>query len=147
VKTLLDEGKFVRGEGACGNAILLANLIKVFFRELTPEPLLNVLGEAEFVKAAAGSAEDFGEVFVGGKMPPSSAAVLLWLLDLALLVVAAKAATSMGKRAIAIVLAPNLWHLESGNPMRGMELMQRAVDFVMKGLSWREEHPTFSLFP
>ena len=103
----------------------LATLIKIWYREL-PQPLLNALPEARIVDSA-----DVGAcVAAVDALAPVSRALLDWLLDLLLRVAANRAVTKMTAQNLAIVIAPNLYEATTPDPVQGLVMSQKAVQFV-----------------
>jgi hypothetical protein len=120
------------------DANVAANLIKLWFRELQPEALLNTLSEAQMVPAANGNEDAIQSLMENSKaMPALQKGVFLWLLDLLCAVVANEPVNRMGVQAAGVVLAPNLWQSENANPIRDIELAQQAAKFLQKALKWR----------
>ena len=103
----------------------LATLIKIWYREL-PQPLLNALPEARIVDSA-----DVGACVAAlDALEPVSRALLDWLLDLLLRVAANRAVTKMTAQNLAIVIAPNLYEATTPDPVQGLVMSQKAVQFV-----------------
>lgn len=121
-----------------------ANLIKLFFRELQPELLLNCLPEAKLVPASKGSADAVqGLLEDADAIPPTQRGLFLWLVDVLLAVAENQPLNRMGEQALAVVLAPNLHFVQTANAMRIMELSQAAVAFLRKALAWRAANPSW----
>jgi len=136
-RTALDSGDVAQALSNM-DANVAANLIKLWFRELQPQALLNCLAEAQMVPAANGSDDAIQSLMEDEKaMPPLQRGVFLWLLDLLCAVVSNEPVNRMGPQAAGVVLAPNLWHSENANPIRDIELAQQAAKFLQKALKWR----------
>ena len=103
----------------------LATLIKIWYREL-PQPLLNVLPEARIMD----SADIDTCVAALDALEPLSRALLDWLLDLMLDVAANRETTKMTAQNLAIVIAPNLYEATTPDPVQGLLMSQKAVQFV-----------------
>ncbi len=120
------------------DANVAANLIKLWFRELKPQALLNSLAESQMVPAANGNDDAIQSLMEDEKaMPALQKGVFMWLLDLLCAVVANEPVNRMGTQAAGVVLAPNLWQSENANPIRDIELAQQAAKFLQKSLKWR----------
>jgi len=120
------------------DANVAANLIKLWFRELKPQALLNCLAESQMVPAANGNDDAIQSLMEDERaMPPLQRGVFMWLLDLLCAVVSNEPVNRMGAQAAGVVLAPNLWQSENANPIRDIELAQQAAKFLQKALKWR----------
>ncbi|KAL6080091.1 Rho GTPase-activating protein gacA, variant 2 [Balamuthia mandrillaris] len=114
---------------------IIANLIKVWFREL-PEQLLNDISAEQFAKLD--DCEDFS---VGSwqllqtAVEPSKRNLIMWLLRLLARFAEEEKATKMSARNLAIVVAPNLFCLDDRNPMESLHLSQKVVNFFFTILS------------
>lgn len=131
VKAQINEGRY---EG-CDDVNVLANLIKVFFREL-PVSLLNSIGDEHIYRIARLSgAQDtipqMEEVLRGQD------AVIYWLLDLMAEIVLNEDTNKMTVRNMAIVMSPNLYSVNSDNAMVALTMAQKVAEFMTNLLSAR----------
>ena len=136
-RTALDSGDVAQALSNM-DANVAANLIKLWFRELQPQALLNCLAESQMVPAANGNDDAIQSLMEDEKaMPPLQRGIFMWLLDLLCAVVSNEPVNRMGPQAAGVVLAPNLWQSENANPIRDIELAQQAAKFLQKALKWR----------
>eukprot|EP00727_Mastigamoeba_balamuthi_P008464 m51a1_g424 hypothetical protein (419) ;mRNA; f:24241-26339 len=104
---------------------LVATLIKIWYREL-PEPVLNALsGEKIFYSSEVQDCVDSVAT-----LPEAKRALLDWLLDLLLLVAENRRVNKMTAQNLAIVVAPNLYEATTPDPMEGLVMSQKAVQFI-----------------
>lgn len=129
-KEQINHGTF---EG-CDDVNIMANLIKVWFRDL-PEKLLNAAPPSA-IDHTARVGEAGAQEFVD-KMREPEKSVLLWLLDMMADIVLAKRKTRMDARNMAIVLAPNLYQPTDEEPMAAMARMSKVVQSMHTLLKWR----------
>jgi len=110
----------------------VASLIKIWFREL-PNPILNCLpAESIFY---SNEVSDCVSAFE--KLPEPQKTLLDWLLHLLLSVAAQSAVNKMSAQNLAIVVAPNLYDVASSNPMEGLVMSQKCVQFIHNILLWK----------
>ncbi|KAJ1450868.1 Rho GTPase activation protein [Pelagophyceae sp. CCMP2097] len=114
---------------------VVANLIKIWFRELVPTGVLNKLTEADIYKLADSSLADAAPIVA--RLPPAQRALLLWLLDLMATVTRNEAENRMSPRNMSIVFAPNLYKNEMENPMAALTMAQKVADATLALLNWR----------
>lgn len=103
----------------------IANLLKVWFREL-PVPILNALPTE--VIFHSGDPNVCIDAYEGLQEPQKS--LLGWLLHLMADVAALKAHNKMSEQNLAIVVAPNLYDPPGSDPMEGLVMSQKAVQFL-----------------
>jgi len=103
----------------------LATLIKIWYREL-PQPILNGLPS----KVVMDSDDVDDCVAAAAKLPELQRDLLDWILELLLRVAANRATTKMTAQNLAIVVAPNLYEATTPDPMQGLVMSQKAVQFV-----------------
>jgi len=103
----------------------MASLIKIWFREL-PIPILNALPQESIMGFQ--DANDCVEAY--HSLPEPNKSLLMWLLDLMKLVVAQSSVNKMTAQNIAIVVAPNLYDINTPNPMEGLFLSQKCAAFL-----------------
>ena len=114
--------------GGCADAHAFANLIKVWFREL-PEKLLSAVSMAEILECETGA----DCMAVLQRFDRKNLGLVLWLLDVCADVAAEQASNKMSERAIAIVLAPNLYappEADDDNPLEGLLRTQKMTKFL-----------------
>ena len=130
-EALNTDGAALSRIGADTDVHVLANLIKIWFRML-PERLLG--GIAPERLAACGTGAQCMALVQG--FEPRRQGVLLWLLEMMADVAEAKAANRMGERAVAIVIAPNLYDpppidgAGALDPLAALEYTQGMARFV-----------------
>jgi len=110
----------------------IASLIKIWFREL-PTPILNcVPPEAIFhSNDVAGCVKAFED------LPELQKTLLSWLMDLLIEVSQYCKENKMTSQNLAIVVAPNLYDVSTTNPMEGLVLSQKCVQFLHNVLNHR----------
>jgi len=119
----------------------IGSLIKIWFREL-PTPILNALpSEAIFHSAELSECVNALE-----KLPEPQRTLLDWLMNLLLMVAANCQINKMSAQNLAIVVAPNLYDVSTSNPMEGLVMSQKCVQFLHNILLWKMQqghgHPT-----
>ncbi|KDO30946.1 hypothetical protein SPRG_04134 [Saprolegnia parasitica CBS 223.65] len=124
VKEAMNNGVFA----GCNDVHIIANLIKVWFREL-PESLLNVIPEKRIYQVC-GVTDPSLVLDVLRDVPTSQRSVILWLLDLMAAVVLREKQTKMSAKNMAIVLSPNLFSIASDNPMVALTMSQKVAEFT-----------------
>lgn len=131
IKRLINQGKFSAQSVKDVNCV--STLIKVFFREM-PAPLLNVIPAEKFINAH--SEDQCLALFE--TLPEPNKGVFLWLLDLMADVAKNHQVNRMGTKAIAIVVAPNLFLPgKDEDPMKSLLVSQKTVNFVANVLVHR----------
>lgn len=122
------------------NINTIATLIKVWFREL-PEPILNkVPTESIFYSS---DADRCIQAYTNLSEPYKS--YLTWLLDLLCQTTAHSQVNRMTPQNLAIVVAPNLYDTSSSDPMEGLVMSQKCVQFLNNILLWYLEQKTGSV--
>lgn len=122
------------------NINTIATLIKVWFREL-PEPILNkVPTESIFYSS---DADRCIKAYTELAEPYKS--YLTWLLDLLCETTAHSAVNRMTPQNLSIVVAPNLYDTSSSDPMEGLVMSQKCVQFLNNILLWYLEQKTGSV--
>ena len=134
-KKMVDEGTF-KGCTSRDDAMCMAALIKEWFRDM-PVRLLNELPNTLVVRVGRNpSSVPAGEVV--HKLPEPNKSVFLWLLDLLAETVEKEPVNKMNVKAVAIVLAPNIYQCdEMQNPQDYLREMEGAVSILEKALHWR----------
>lgn len=110
----------------------IASLIKIWFREL-PTPILNcVPAEAIFYSNdLAGCIKAFDD------LPDLQKTLLSWLMELLMSVAQYSKENKMTSQNLAIVVAPNLYDVSTSNPMEGLVMSQKCVQFLHNILNHR----------
>eukprot|EP01102_Stenamoeba_stenopodia_P010189 TRINITY_DN3044_c0_g1_i1.p1 TRINITY_DN3044_c0_g1~~TRINITY_DN3044_c0_g1_i1.p1 ORF type:complete len:575 (+),score=118.48 TRINITY_DN3044_c0_g1_i1:476-2200(+) len=113
----------------------VASLVKIWFREL-PVPILNVVPKEQLMNC--------GERQISldsyASLPDLQKSLLDWLIDMLLVFAQNSAVNKMSLQNIAIVVAPNLYEPPDGNPMEGLILSQKCVQFFHYVMVWKNEH-------
>lgn len=130
VKTDINVGRAVNTK----DVNILANLIKVWFREL-PDKLL-AAAPSSAIDHTARVGEAGAKEFIT-KMREPERSLLLWLLDTMADVVHAERHTRMNARNMAIVLSPNVYEPMDETPMAAMNRMTKVVQSMQHLLKWR----------
>jgi len=114
---------------------IAATIIKIWYREL-PTPVLNTCNHDKlfYSEDQAVCAEAFNE------MPDREKTYLEWLLRLMLYISSNSEKNKMTIQNLAIVVAPNLYDVSSVDPMEGLVMSQKVVQFLQNLLSWYVEH-------
>ncbi|EGC38160.1 hypothetical protein DICPUDRAFT_29142 [Dictyostelium purpureum] len=103
----------------------IASLIKIWFREL-PTPILNSIPTEKIFYST-----DVDEcVQSAAQLPEPQKSLLDWLMNLLLQVSSFSDVNKMTAQNLAIVVAPNLYDVSSSNPMEGLVLSQKCVQFL-----------------
>lgn len=126
-KTELNQGFFVGCKDE-SDVNSMACLIKEWFRDL-PEPLMSNIPRDVIVNASKHAAGAYAQIM--GLLPDPHRSIFLWLLDLLAETSTYESTNRMSPKALAIVLAPNLYTVPSNSsPMEMMALMDAAVSTV-----------------
>lgn len=110
----------------------IASLIKIWFREL-PTPILNALpAESIFYS------NDINDcVTAFNTLPEPQKTLLEWLLHLLIMTATNSGINKMSAQNLAIVVAPNLYDVSTSNPMEGLVMSQKCVQFLHNVLLWK----------
>jgi len=103
----------------------IANLIKVWFREM-PAPIMNVIPTQEIYNSS--DQEVCVQAYDNMQEPQRS--LLSWLLSLLCDVAAKKTRNKMTEQNLAIVVAPNLFIPPGSDPLEGLVMSQKSVQFL-----------------
>ncbi|EDR27968.1 GTPase activating protein, putative [Entamoeba dispar SAW760] len=114
----------------------VANLIKLWFREL-PTLLLNGLTSTQIQMSGV---DDCWKQYC--TLSQQSRDLLDWLFSLLVHVSLFKDQNKMTLQNLAIVVAPNLYESTSSDPMEGLMMSQKAVQFVQNILTHFAETPS-----
>lgn len=132
IKEIMNKKEFTQNNDI--NSI--ASLIKIWFREL-PTPILNcVPPEAIFNSGDIG-----GCVKAFEELPDMQKTLLCWLMDLLIQVSQFSKENKMTSQNLAIVVAPNLYDVSTSNPMEGLVLSQKCVQFLHNIINHRIQNP------
>ncbi|GMH82317.1 hypothetical protein TrST_g12547 [Triparma strigata] len=125
-KQQINEGEFE----AVDDVNIVANLIKVFFREL-PVSLLEQFRDEDICKIAEMEVGSGVLEAVEGVCKENKAVLSLiyWLFDLMSAVVQNESVNKMSAKNMAIVMSPNLFSINSENPMVALTMSQKVADF------------------
>lgn len=134
VKEAINCGSF-NGENV--DVHIIANLIKVFFRDL-PEGLFNSIPTDLIHQLAATPLSTLISTLYT-HLPPSTHALTYYLLDLMALVVLNEHTNRMSAKNMAIVVSPNLYTVNTENPMVALTMAQKVADFTTQLLLARLE--------
>ncbi|KYR01321.1 RhoGAP domain-containing protein [Tieghemostelium lacteum] len=103
----------------------IASLIKIWYREL-PSPILNSVPTEKIFYSS-----DVDEcVAAVNNLPEPQKSLLNWLLNLLLQVSSYSSVNKMTAQNLAIVVSPNLFDQRSSNPMEGLVMSQKCVQFI-----------------
>jgi len=103
----------------------IATLLKIWFREL-PIPILNALPQ-ELIMGFQ-DAQDCVSAY--HSLPEPNKTLLNWLMELMILIVSNSKVNKMTAQNLAIVVAPNLYDINTPNPMEGLFLSQKCAAFL-----------------
>ena len=109
---------------SCDDVNIIANLIKIFFRNL-PQSLCANIPERILYKVAENDIETAHRELDSIDEPWKS--VLLWLLDLMSVVVMNEAVNKMAVKNMAICVSPNLFVPNTENPMAALTKAQKVT--------------------
>jgi len=128
VKDQLNRGTFC----GCKDVNCVANLIKVWFREL-PQQVLNSVPKETLIHA--NELDDCLKVLTS--LPEPNRSITKWLLELLADVAANEQQNKMSARNLAIVVAPNLFSTSEIDPVESLTLSQKVVNFVFQLLEYQ----------
>jgi len=103
----------------------IASLLKIWFREL-PTPVLNAVPQESIMGFQ--DANDCLQAY--HTLPEPNKTLFSWLLDLMKMIVSNSAVNKMTAQNLAIVVAPNLYDINTPNPMEGLFLSQKCAAFL-----------------
>jgi len=121
IKEVMNKKEFV----SCNDVNTFASLIKIWFREL-PTPILNCVPQESIFHSndIAGCVKAFED------LPELQKTLLSWLMDLLIMVAQNSKENKMTSQNLAIVVAPNLYDVSTSNPMEGLVMSQKCVQFL-----------------
>uniref|UniRef100_A0A7S2W562 Rho-GAP domain-containing protein n=1 Tax=Rhizochromulina marina TaxID=1034831 RepID=A0A7S2W562_9STRA len=132
VKSQINKGKFTE----CSDVNIIANLLKVWFREL-PEGLYNDIPEATIHRIADSPLDVPAIVETYSSLHEPHRSLILWLLDMMAGIVMNESVNKMSAKNMAIVMSPNLFQTNAENPMAALTMAQKIADFTTKLLASR----------
>eukprot|EP00485_Elphidium_margaritaceum_P010013 CAMPEP_0202691010 /NCGR_PEP_ID=MMETSP1385-20130828/5848_1 /ASSEMBLY_ACC=CAM_ASM_000861 /TAXON_ID=933848 /ORGANISM="Elphidium margaritaceum" /LENGTH=920 /DNA_ID=CAMNT_0049346351 /DNA_START=23 /DNA_END=2785 /DNA_ORIENTATION=- len=135
----LNDGKFSELKFEDMDCMLLANLIKVFFREF-PVPLLQNVDSAKIEKVQhTRDMQDVANIMQNELSEPYKS-YYAWLVDLCREITQHRAQNLMTSKNMAVVVAPNLFDpIQMANPMKAMTVSGAIVEFLQLSMEWREQ--------
>ena len=135
VEEALNEGHFGDVDFESIDGEVTANLIKLWFRSL-PHPVLKVLSKGDRIESVQSVDDTVG--IITDYLGEPQRSHFLWLIDLCVDVIAHTSSNKMTPKAIAVVMAPNLYDPESfENPMKCMTFSAAVIRFVQFAIEWR----------
>jgi len=132
IKEIMNKKEF----SASNDINTIASLIKIWFREL-PTPILNALPPESIFYSSDMS--DCVNAF--NTLPEPQKTLLDWLLHLLILTATNSSVNKMSAQNLAIVVAPNLYDVSTSNPMEGLVMSQKCVQFLHNVLQWKIQNP------
>lgn len=130
VKEQINSGQFEK----CDDVNIVANLVKVWFRDM-PAGLFNSIPEPMIFRIADMPPADVPAMYHQFSEPHKS--LILWLLDLMCEFVVNEEVNKMSAKNMSIVMSPNLYQTDSENPMAALTMAQKIADFTTKILAGR----------
>mmetsp|Transcript_7255 Transcript_7255/g.13929 ORF Transcript_7255/g.13929 Transcript_7255/m.13929 type:complete len:434 (+) Transcript_7255:135-1436(+) len=128
VKDLLDRAKFKK----CADINVIANLIKVWFREM-PDRLLTGIAPSTIQDCK----DSKGALKIVDTLKEPNKSLVLWLLDMLVDVAKWSHVNKMNPRNLAIVMAPNLFTADNLDPMAGLAYSQQMSKFLYQAIMGR----------
>jgi len=127
IKTIKQQINKTRSFEGTGNPDVnsVANLLKIFYRDM-PIPIMNVLPNETI--GSSGDANVCIEAYESMKEPFKS--ILGWLLALIVEVAGYRDSNKMSEQNLSIVIAPNLYNPPGSDPMEGLVMSQKSVQFL-----------------
>ncbi|GAM26524.1 hypothetical protein SAMD00019534_096990, partial [Acytostelium subglobosum LB1] len=121
MKELMNKNEF----SSSNDINTVASLIKIWYREL-PSPILNSVPTEKIFHC--GDVDECVEAV--NRLPEMQKNLLDWLMDLLIQVASYSRINKMTPQNLAIVVAPNLYDVSTSNPMEGLVLSQKCVQFL-----------------
>lgn len=127
IKEIMNKKEFV----SSNDVNTIASLIKIWFREL-PTPILNCVPPDSIFHSndVTGCVKAFEE------LPDLQKTLLSWLMDLLIKTSQNSKENKMTSQNLAIVVAPNLYDVSTSNPMEGLVMSQKCVQFLHNVLNY-----------
>lgn len=131
IKEIMNKKEFV----SSGDINTIASLLKIWFREL-PTPILNCVPQESIFHSndVAGCVKAFED------LPELQKTLLSWLMDLLIMTAQNSKENKMTSQNLAIVVAPNLYDVSTSNPMEGLVMSQKCVQFLHNVLNYKIQH-------
>jgi len=126
IKDLMNRKEFDYKTGT-KDVSAVANLIKIWYRDL-PTPILN-----SSLMSDCTEREQCVDVYKALSEPYKT--LLTWLLQLLANISANSEVNKMTAQNLAIVVAPNLYDLQTPNPMEGLIMSQKSAQFLVNVLA------------
>lgn len=118
------------------NPSIIANLIKIWFREL-PKCLLNELNDG-MIEQTCNDSNKVSNI-INNKLNKTNKALFLWLIDLILDIIKYSNKNKMNLHNMSVVISPNTYSmLHIQNPMKIQALSQSLQIFLENALIWRQ---------
>lgn len=132
IKSQINTGNF----NGCNDVNIVANLIKVWFREL-PRGLYNNIDEIVIHRIADTPYDPVSIAHEYHSFQEPEQSLILWLLDVMAEIVMNESVNKMGAKNMSIVMSPNLFQTNAENPMAALTMAQKIADFTTKLLAAR----------
>lgn len=131
IKEIMNKKEFV----SSNDINTIASLLKIWFREL-PTPILNCVPQESIFHSndLAGCVKAFES------LPDLQKTLLSWLMDLLIQTAQNSKENKMTSQNLAIVVAPNLYDVSTSNPMEGLVMSQKCVQFLHNVLNYKIQH-------
>ena len=137
VEDELNDGNFQNMDFGAMAGELVANLIKMWFRQL-PEPVLQALSKGNKMETAKTKQHCLG-ILSGADIAEPNKSYFLWLLDLSADIIEHGSVNKMSPKAMAVVLAPNMYNPGMfENPMKAMTFSVAVVKFMQMAIECRQ---------
>lgn len=133
----LNNGKFLQINFSEIECVLIANLIKIWFRQL-PVPVLQLIDSSKIEKVQI--TQNMNDVIdiINNDLKEPYKSYFKWLLDLCLDIAKHENVNKMGIKNMAVVVSPNLYDpTKIENPMKAMTVSQAIVHFLQLSMQWR----------
>ena len=136
----LNNGKFLQINFSEIDCVLIANLIKIWFRQL-PQPILQSIDSSKIEKVQITQNIKDVEDIIHNDLSEPFKSYYKWLLDLCLAITKYENKNKMSVKNMAVVAAPNLYDpTKIENPMKAMTVSQAIVHFLQLSIQWRQEN-------
>merc|ERR1712228_129890 len=138
IEDRLNDGQLLNINFGAIDGDLIANLIKLWYREL-PMPVLQSLIKTNKIETCK-TKENVGAI-VSNDISEPNKSYFLWLLDLCVETIEHIAINKMGVRAMAVVMSQNTFNPSDFlNPLEAMKFSGAIVKFMMLAIEWRQTH-------
>lgn len=131
IKEIMNKKEFVTSN----DVNTIASLLKIWYREL-PTPILNCVPQESIFHSndVAGCVKAFES------LPDLQKTLLSWLMDVLIMTAQNSKENKMTSQNLSIVVAPNLYDVATSNPMEGLVMSQKCVQFLHNVLNYRIQH-------